>query len=71
VTSSHDGPPGIPDLGLRYAGGTVLPKGKRKSKAKAPPVSTICPVCLRFLSDHAMRERRQCAKGVDDRDDDQ
>lgn len=69
MTSSVDGPTGVPDLGLRYAGGTVLPKGRKKSKAKAAPVSTICPHCSRFVLDHTMREKRQCARGVDDRDE--
>lgn len=48
-------------------GRTALPKG-RKKKIVAP-VSTICGVCLRFVSEHAMREKRQCAKGIDSRDE--
>jgi len=49
-------------------GNLVLAKGRKKHRKKAPPVSTICPSCSRFLSDHSMREKRSCAQGVDDRD---
>lgn len=43
------------------------PKGKTKS---TPPAPALCGTCSRSLLNHTMRERRACARGVDDRDRD-